>query len=344
MICIDGSFGEGGGQILRTSLALSLVTGKSFQITHIRANRKKPGLMRQHLTAVNAAAQIGQAELTGNALGSQEVTFAPKTVRPGHYHFAVGTAGSAALVLQTILPALLTAARTSGLVLEGGTHNPFAPSFDFLKLAFLPLIKRMGAHVAVELERPGFYPAGGGKFSVSIEPGHTLTPIDLLARGKIQKRTVTALVSNLRKSIGERELKVIRDSLGWDQREMRVAEVSNAHGPGNVLTVVIECKHITEVFTGFGKRGVSAEKVASRTAKEICEYLDTDVPVGHHLADQLIIPMALAGKGRFRTLAPTQHTATNIAVVKQFLDIKIAMIRINSKVWEISLESHFLHS
>lgn len=337
MIHINGSFGEGGGQILRTSLALSLVTGRPFRIENIRANRKKPGLMRQHLTAVNAAAEIGQADLTGNILGSKELVFSPKTVEPGQYYFSVGTAGSATLVLQTILPVLLTADKQSELVLEGGTHNPFAPSFDFLKRAFLPIIKRMGVHVTVELERPGFYPAGGGKFSVFIESPNKLSRIDLLLRGKIQKYTATAMVANLRKSIGKREIKVVREKLGWDQRCLHVEEVTNSYGPGNVLTVVIESTDVTEVFSGFGKRGVPAEKVAGRTVKEIREYLDADVPVGRYLADQLIIPMALAGGGKFRTLSPTQHTITNIEVVKQFLEIDILMMQINDNVWEIEL-------
>ena len=137
MIILDGSMGEGGGQILRTSLAMSLVTGKSFRIENIRAGRKKPGLMRQHLTAVNAAVEIGQAEVTGNAIGSQDLEFAPKTIKPGTYSFAIGTAGSCTLILQTILPALLVADGKSEITLEGGTHNPYAPPYDFLAKSFL---------------------------------------------------------------------------------------------------------------------------------------------------------------------------------------------------------------
>src|SRR5262245_8861795 len=165
MLIIDGSFGEGGGQILRTALGLSLVTGVPFRIEKIRAGRQKPGLMRQHLTAVNAAAQVGQAEVIGASVGSQELTFTPGKISPGDYTFAVGTAGSATLVLQTVLPALLTAAQPSFLTLEGGTHNPHAPPFDFLARAFLPLIGRMGPSVTATLIRPGFYPAGGGQFT-----------------------------------------------------------------------------------------------------------------------------------------------------------------------------------
>ena len=341
MIHIDGSFGEGGGQILRTSLALSLVTGKPFRIERIRANRKKPGLRRQHLTAVNAAARVGISEVKGNALNSMGLFFAPQGIQAGHYHFTVGTAGSCTLVFQTVLPALLLADAGSTLVLEGGTHNPLAPPFDFLARAFLPVLERMGAHISASLERPGFYPAGGGQFSVSVEPVRDkLSRIDLLTRGKMTKYTAKALVSKLPKSIGERELKVVRNALSWDAHNLHVEDVKTPLGPGNVLTATIESEQITEVFTGFGERGVPAETVAKRMVAEVREYLDTDVPVCRHLADQLIIPMALAGGGIFRTLSPTQHTMTNIEVVKQFLDIAISVNQLNENVWQIELKNN----
>ena len=166
MLLIDGSQGEGGGQILRTALGLSLVTGTAFRIEKIRAGRAKPGLLRQHLTAVNAATVIGDALVDGAELGSPALVFRPRSVRPGAYRFAVGTAGSASLVLQTVLPPLLTAGASSILTLEGGTHNPWAPPFDFLARAFLPLLERMGAPVRAAIQRYGFYPAGGGQFTV----------------------------------------------------------------------------------------------------------------------------------------------------------------------------------
>ena len=188
MIVIDGSAGEGGGQILRSSLALSLVTGKPFRIENIRAGRTKPGLLRQHLTALAAATQIGKAKVEGAVLGSKIVSFTPRGVTPGDYHFAVGTAGSATLVLQTVLPALMLASGPSTLVLEGGTHNPSAPPFDFISKAFLPILNRMGPCIKVELERYGFYPAGGGRFRVSINPAAQLSPIDLLTCGESRAR------------------------------------------------------------------------------------------------------------------------------------------------------------
>ena len=336
MITIDGSYGEGGGQILRTSLALSLVTGKPFAIHNIRAGRKKPGLMRQHLTAVNAAAEIGSAAIKGNRIGSQEFTFEPEMIKPGNFHFAIGSAGSCTLVFQTILPALIIAGGPSEIILEGGTHNPFAPPFDFLEKAFLPVINRMGPKVDAVLEKPGFYPAGGGRFKVSINPAG-LNGFDLLERGNIINKTARASVANLPVNIANRELQVIREKLDWDRELLKAVEVENSQGPGNILTVEVESDNITEVFTGFGEKGISAEKVAKRAVGSVREYLDFNVPVGRYLADQLLIPMALAGGGKFRTLSPTKHTTTNVEIIKKFLDVEIAVNEYGQNQWEIEI-------
>ena len=337
MLIIDGSHGEGGGQVLRTSLALSLVTGKAFQIKRIRAGRRKPGLMRQHLTAVKAAARVGCAEVTGAELGSQELSFTPGAVLPGTYEFAVGTAGSATLVLQTVLPALLTASGPSELVLEGGTHNPFAPPFDFLHDAFLPVVNRMGPRVTANLERPGFFPAGGGRFTVSIEPASRLKPLSLLDRGTTERIEARAVVAQLSKGIGSRELKVVAKKLGLTWDDMRVEEVSSSRGPGNVLTVTVTSEHVTEVFTGFGQRDVRAEAVAAKAVKAAKAYLGAEVPVGPYLADQLLLPLALAGGGVFRTLAPTKHSQTNAEIIEQFLDVEIAFTEQGHNDWHVSV-------
>ncbi|HUT25110.1 MAG TPA: RNA 3'-terminal phosphate cyclase [Sumerlaeia bacterium] len=339
MIEIDGSSGEGGGQILRSSLALSLVTSRPFRIDNIRAGRKKPGLLRQHLTAVRAAQEVGDADVTGDAIGSRTLTFAPKGVRPGRYRFTVGTAGSCTLVLQTALPALLTAEGASELVLEGGTHNPYAPPFDFLDKAFLPTINRMGPRATASLERPGFYPAGGGRFTVRIEPAPRLERFDLLERGEIQGRLARAVVAQLPAAIARRELAVLRNALSWDETCLHVEEIRNSSGPGNVLIVEIQCENVVEVFTGFGQRGVPAERVAEETAQAVRQYLAADVPVGRHLADQLLIPMALAGGGRFRTLSPTRHTTTNVEVIKRFLDVEVALMERGTEDWEAAVGS-----
>ncbi len=323
MVIIDGSFGEGGGQILRTSLALSLVTGKPFRIEKIRAGRKRPGLLSQHLTAVKAAAEIGKAEVTSATLGSMQLTFVPRQVSPGDYAFATQTAGSATLVLQTVLPALMLASAPSHLKLEGGTHNPFAPPFDFLAKTFLPLINRMGPRIEAVLERPGFYPAGGGKFNVTIEPVKRLKQFELNERGQILSQCARVVVAKLPRHIAERELAVIKRKMAWDDSWLQLEVVENSAGPGNVVSIEIACEHLTEVFTGFGQRGVPAETVAHQAVEAAQRYLAAEVAAGEHLADQLLIPMALAGGGSFTTFPLSSHATTNRQVIQQFLEVKI---------------------
>src|SRR5262245_47184416 len=209
-VTIDGSEGEGGGQMLRTALTLSLVTGKPFRIERIRAGREKPGLLRQHLTVIRAAAQIGRADVSGAELGSPVLSFAPSALRAGDYDLAVGTAGSTTLVFQALLPALLSASGPSRLTIEGGTHNPSAPPFEFLAQTFLPVLRRMGASVDARLERHGFYPAGGGRITFEIEPCRALGSLTMIERGSMRVRAC-AVVSNLPESIGAREMTVVRD-------------------------------------------------------------------------------------------------------------------------------------
>jgi RNA 3'-terminal phosphate cyclase (ATP) len=342
MLTIDGSQGEGGGQIIRTSLALSLITGRPFRIYNVRARREKPGLQRQHLTAVRAAAAIGNAQVEGASLGSSAFTFTPGEVTPGDYSFPIGTAGSTMLVLQTILPPLMIAGAPSTLAFEGGTHNVHAPPYEFISKTFLPLIERMGARVSAKLERYGFYPPGGGRLNVRIEPAAhgTLAPLHLLTRGEISARRARALVVRLPPTVGERELTVIREQLGWNEAggdELRVETSTNALSPGNVLTLEIESEHLTEVFTGIGERGVRAETVAERAAEEARAYLETDAPVGQHLADQLLIPLALARGGSYTTGQPSLHTTTNIEVIKMFLDVRIKVGQTVGDVWKIEV-------
>ncbi|MEN8257030.1 MAG: RNA 3'-terminal phosphate cyclase [Thermodesulfobacteriota bacterium] len=335
MIVIDGSAGEGGGQVLRTALGLSLVTGQPFHIKNIRGKRKKPGLMRQHLTAVKAAAEIGRAEAIGAAIASQDLLFRPQSVQPGAYHFAIGTAGSCTLVLQAVLPALLQATGPSELVLEGGTHNPMAPPFDFLDKTFLPLLRQMGTRIDVELVRPGFFPAGGGKIKVRVKPAATLAPLELIERGTVDIEA-KAVCAELPGHIALRELAVCRRKLDIPAAKTKVEQL-DCHGPGNVVEIFVHSAHLTETFIGFGQLNVSAEKVASRTVAQVRTYLESEVPVGHHLADQLLVPLALAGKGRFRTSKPSQHTLTNIEVIELFLDKKIEMERVGDKGWEVRI-------
>ncbi|HKP58560.1 MAG TPA: RNA 3'-terminal phosphate cyclase [Polyangiales bacterium] len=324
MLTIDGSLGEGGGQVLRTSLALAAVTGKPFRIERIRAKRSKRGLLRQHLTAVKAMAEICGARVSGAELGSDVLDFEPGPVRHGEYQFAVGTAGSATLVFQTVLPALLMAAGESRIAFEGGTHNPLAPPFDFIARTFLPQLQRMGATVSAELVRPGFYPAGGGRFEVEIQGGAKLQPLELLERGELQRVSIKAVVSKLSERIAEREMKVLARELAEHPIEVETARVDSA-GPGNVASVSVRSAALTETFTAFGEVGLRAEKLARDLAIEVRRYLLSDVPVGEHLADQLLIPCALAGGGALRTSEPSLHTRTNVQVIGMFLPCRVEL-------------------
>jgi RNA 3'-terminal phosphate cyclase (ATP) len=313
---IDGSQGEGGGQILRTALALAALRGDELVVTHIRAKRQKPGLLRQHLTAFRGVATICGARVEGAEPGSTRLVFQPGPVCPGHYQFDIGTAGSATLVLQTVLWPLLFASAPSTVVIDGGTHNPLAPPFDFLDRSFLPVLRAMGAAVTLRIERHGFHPKGGGRLRAEVGPCAALRPLDLLDGGSLRSRSARVVVAGLPDHVAMRELRTLRSELGLRADECQVVEVSS-RGPGNVLFVHLERERVTETVSAFGQRGVPAEAVASRAAAEARRYLDAAVPVGEHLADQLIVPLALAGAGAFRTLPLSLHARTNIDVVAQ---------------------------
>lgn len=324
MIIIDGSEGEGGGQVLRTALSLSLITGQPFRIGKIRANRSRPGVMRQHVTAVEAACAIGDAECESLAVGASELTFHPGKVRPGEHRFAVGTAGSAGLVLQTILPPLMLADRPSSLVLEGGTHNIHAPPFDFLERVFLPILNRMGPRVSAKLVRPGFYPAGGGRIEVEIEPASKLARLDLLERGEPRSVSARALVAALPGDIAVRELEAVDKILGWPEDVRRIEQLPERVGPGNILMLEAAFDHVTELVSGFGQLGVPAQTVGEKAAKRMAGYLASTAVAGPYLQDQLLLPMALAGGGSFTTVKPTQHSLTGAEVIAKFLDVRVS--------------------
>jgi RNA 3'-terminal phosphate cyclase (ATP) len=326
-LLIDGSQGEGGGQVLRSSLTLSLVTGRPVVLENIRAKRKKPGLMAQHLTAVRAAAEVGRAELSGAQLGATRLEFRPGPVQSGNYAFNVGTAGSCTLVLQTVLPALLSAKGPSHMILEGGTHNPLAPPFDFLAKAYLPLLRQMGPRVKLELVRPGFYPAGGGLVTARVLPAPRWNRLELLERGRITARRVRALIARLPRHIAERECRTIARLSGWSEESFTIEEVRNSRGPGNAVMIELESENVTEVFSAFGQLGVKAEVVAERAWRETQAYLAADVPVGPHLADQLMLPLAIGvylggGGGTFRTMPLTPHSTTHLQIIRTFLGVE----------------------
>jgi RNA 3'-terminal phosphate cyclase (ATP) len=331
MLELDGT--EGGGQLLRTALTLSICTGTPFRMAGIRAGRPKPGLMRQHLTAVEAAATISGAEIRGANPGSTQLEFVPGLARAGDYHFSIGTAGSTTLVLQTVLPALLRADSRSTLHLEGGTHNPMAPSVDFLTSAFIPVLRKMGAHVELKLERYGFYPAGGGSLRVDIAPGKLL-PLTLTDRGALKSIRAQALISAVPSTVADRELAVVARRLGLGAESLEHRSIRPAVGPGNVLMITIESEHVSEVITSFGARGVTSEAVAERACAAARAYIDQGVVVGEHLADQILLPLALAGSGSFRTTGLTEHFCSNANLIGRFIPIDIT---VNSRPVESSM-------
>jgi RNA 3'-terminal phosphate cyclase (ATP) len=319
MIDIDGSQGEGGGQILRSSLSLSICTDQPFRISNIRANRTPSGLKPQHLAAVKAAAEICEAEVTGAAVGSRELTFKPSKLKATDYSFAIGTAGSTTLVLQTVLPPLLLANAPSTIRISGGTHNRGAPPFDFLQRAFMPLIERMGPRVALDLVSYGFYPRGGGAIRASVTPVGRMQPLHLHERGGLGTAFAEAYLAGLPLHVAHRELDVVRKTLNWSDGQLHVRALPSDIGVGNALTITIAHEQVTEVFTGFGERGVRAEQVAEGPANDAQKYLSHAAPVEEHLADQLLLPLALAGAGSFTTTIVSDHLRSNALVIERFI-------------------------
>ncbi|PTQ62254.1 RNA 3'-terminal phosphate cyclase (ATP) [Sphingomonas aurantiaca] len=327
MIIIDGSEGEGGGQVVRNACALSLVTGQPFRITNARGKREKPGLMRQHVTAVEAACVVGGATCEGLSVGSSDLTFRPGQVTPGEYRFAVGTAGSTGLVLQTVLMPLVLAGAPSRLVLEGGTHNMLAPPFDFIAKSFLPVINRMGPNVTARLIRHGFYPRGGGRIEIDIEPA-PLTAISCVDRGALIGRSATALFAGLPPDVAKREMKTARGLLDWPEDAFSIRELPEEQGPGNIVLLEAVFENVTEVVSGFGKLGVSAEHVAKTAAARMAGYLASDAFAGPYLADQLLLPFALAGGGSFTTVKPSQHSLTARVIIEAFLGRRCTFLQL----------------
>lgn len=328
---IDGRMGEGGGQVLRSALALSLCTGRPVQLEHLRGRRSKPGLMRQHLACVRAAAEVSNGEARGAELGSTDLWFAPGRVCAGSYRFSVGSAGSAGLVLQTVLMPLMLADGDSEVTISGGTHNAWAPPWEFLRQSFLPQLEAMGARVELDLERVGFYPAGRGVLRATIRglgataAGVTrpVQPLELMERGSERGHHVVLRQAHLPRAVVDREWEALRRVLHWDAGQRRDLVHDESPGPGNSVHAVAAFDHVTEVVSGFGARNRRAEGIGREVGKGMRHYLATGVPVGEHLADQLLLPMVLLAGGRFRTLAPTRHTSTNVDLIHAFLPDRI---------------------
>jgi RNA 3'-terminal phosphate cyclase (ATP) len=323
MIELDGSQGEGGGQVLRTSLTLSMITGQPVRIVNIRANRSKPGLMRQHLVAVQAAAEVCGADISAVQVGAQTLEFRPGRIRGGSYSFAIGTAGSSMLVLQTLLPALLYADKPSTVTVGGGTHNPKAPPAEFLQRAYGRVMAEMGAKIGIHLERHGFYPAGGGIVTASVQPCAQLRQLALMAPGARGAGYAESIIAAVPFSVAQRELDTVAAAMGWSGAQLRPHQLPNQQGPGNALLITLESEHVTEVFAGFGEKSVPAETVAKQVVKDARFYIASGAAVSEHLADQLMLPMALAGGGSFTVDRVSLHARTNADVIAHFLPVDI---------------------
>ena len=340
MITMDGSYGEGGGQVLRTSLALAAITGKPLHLYNIRAGRPKPGLQAQHLTSMRAAAAICGAQLEGDKLNSQSLVFRPMhPPEAGEYVFDVteargsGSAGATTLVLQTVLLPLALAANKAGdeshLTLRGGTHAPFSPPFPYIRHVFLPTLWKMGLRAEVELNRYGWYPAGGGEMTVKIRANGTqsVAPITLTERGELRKVWGTAAVSNLPPHIAQRmayrAVNVLKDADITPRIEAAHVE---ATGPGAGIFLFAEYEHSIAGFTAYGRKGLPSEQVAGMACDDLLAHYRSDAATDVHLADQLVLPAVLAaanGSSRWTTCRVTQHLLTNVWVVSQFLDVPI---------------------
>lgn len=317
---LDGAIG--GGQVLRSALSLSMVSGRPFRIINIRAQRSRPGLLRQHLTAVLAAAEVCGAQVEGAQLGSMALSFKPGAIAAGDYSFSIGTAGSCTLVLQTLLPALLRAPYNSRLRISGGTHNPAAPPSDFLQHAWLPLLRRMGAQLELSLLRHGFAPAGGGQLELHVQPGQ-LQPLHLQERGAVLDQQARCLLAGVPGHVGARELERLAKRLKLPEHALHFVHLPPEHGPGNALLLEVRCERLTEVFAAFGQPRLRAEHVADQVAKQARDWLGGETAVAEHLADQLLLPMTLAGGGSFTTPRRTAHLDSNIQVIEAFMPVSI---------------------
>jgi RNA 3'-terminal phosphate cyclase (ATP) len=325
-LVIDGSAGEGGGQVLRTSLALSMATGTPFVLEKIRAGRSKPGLMRQHLTCVKAAALVCGAELEGATLGSSRIVFRPGPIRAGDHAIDVGSAGSVSLVLQTVALALAQGARDTGaeahesrLTVRGGTHALWAPPFPFLEHAWLPLVRRGGARLGLELVASGFFPAGGGEVVMSASRSEPLAPIHLGERGVLSTLELRAVVSGISEGIARRELSAAAELLTDTPLEL-ASESVRSPGPGNAMWLIArdQVTGVCNVFSGIGDPGVLAEDIGHAVAQAFLAWRASGASVEAHLADQVMLPIALAGEGSFTCNELTLHAKTNIEVVRAF--------------------------
>lgn len=338
-IFVDGSTGEGGGQILRTSLTLSCITGKNLHIENIRAARRNPGLAKQHLSCVRAACKICDGRAQGATKGSQVLDFIPGPIRSGDYHFDIGSAGSASLVVQTLLPALFLADKPSTLSVAGGTHNPMAPPFDFLNETFLPAISTAGFDGNCKLIKHGFFPAGGGKITFNIQPWRKQPQhiIDLCHTNKEPQIHARIYTAKLPEHVAQRQRKLLLQS-ELNIQNVEHIEVEDSDGPGNCAMIRLCNGKRTTVFTAFGMRGKPSEDVISEVVSLAKDFLASEAAVDCFLTDQLLIYMALAKAGSFTTNELSSHLQTNMEVIKKFLPVNFSVER-QKQTYIISCQS-----
>ncbi|WP_456431540.1 RNA 3'-terminal phosphate cyclase [Thermosulfuriphilus sp.] len=324
MIHIDGSYGEGGGQILRSALALSIITGKAFFIKNIRARRKNPGLRPQHRACVKAAVAISEAKVQGAQIGSQKLFFSPQKIKGGRYRFEITSAGSTGLVFQTLYLPLLLADRPSRITITGGTHVPMAPCYHYLALVFAPFVRQINLSLDLELIRWGFYPSGGGEIQVDIFPSSSIIPFCWTEDFYPQKLWALSVVSDkLPDHISKRQaLRLARRLEALKvPHEIQTLRVKSQE-PGTVVFLLAQSKGTQAGFTAVGLKGKPAEVVADEAVDSLNTFLNTRAPIDEHLADQIVLPASLAkGESRYRVSRISQHLLTNLWVVKHFLEI-----------------------
>jgi RNA 3'-terminal phosphate cyclase (ATP) len=324
MIKIDGSQGEGGGQLLRSALSLSLITGVGIQIYNIRANRSNPGLRHQHLCAVKAAHTIGRGELKGGILGSTQLEFQPRTIQPGRFRFNIGTAGATTLVLQTIFLPLSHAKAASSIKITGGTHVPWSPSYHYLEMQWLPYMQRLGFDGVISLDLAGFYPRGSGQIQGRIKPIGSINPLEIVKRGDLRQIRGISAVANLDRRIAERQRNQVLHRLGdkYKLNDIRIKKLPSKF-KGTILLLLAEFEHSQCCYFSLGKPGKPAESVADDTINAIESFMKTNADIDEYLADQLLLPLSFAsGPSCFKSAKITNHLITNAEIINKFIDVQ----------------------
>jgi RNA 3'-terminal phosphate cyclase (ATP) len=322
MIEIDGSYGEGGGQILRTALGLSCITGKAVTFFNIRKGRKKPGLMPQHTTCVNAIERISNAQVSGNEIGSTGLTFQPEKIRAGDYTFDIKTAGSSSLVFQTLLPPLLFADNASRITIKGGTHVPFSPPYHYISEVFIPMLKCIGIHAECSIRRYGFYPRGGGETSFSVFPVGHMRGIHLLSKGDLLSLRGYSGVSRLPLTMAGRQNKSLQLKLAPLSAEIQTLDVPST-GEGTFVFLKGEYENACSGFSSLGKKGKPAESVGEEAATAFLDFHNSRQCLDPYLTDQIVVYLSLSRRHcSFTTSYITQHLLTNLWVIEKFLNVR----------------------